>query len=175
MATANMIYEWEGDATQALGSFTYKTREFIFPSRIRLSYARALFERGDLSDYWDLVEARNDVISRNKAKIAEGTIDGAGGRVGGGFWFAETAISSPDMETVPDAPVYAGDLTLTLKTYCDGTLSSTQTIYSYRPFRIGVNSRHTKWQFELIGNVDAVHRFDAASSIREIMQVQTEG
>jgi len=88
--TANMVYEWEGDDTQALSSFTFKGRKEMFPKRVRFVYARVLFARGDLDDYYDLVAARNDVIKRNKAKIAEGSIDGVGGRVGGGFWFGET-------------------------------------------------------------------------------------
>ena len=174
MGNANLVFEWEGDATQALGSLTYKGRKELFAKRLRFSVARILFERGDLEDHWDLVEARNDIITRNLAKIAEGSIDGAGGRVGGGFWFAEVPIVGTMLETVPDLPVYAGDLTLSFKTYLAGTLVSTKTIYSDKPFRIGVSQRGTAWEFEVIGNVDRISQIDVATSVREIMEEQVQ-
>lgn len=170
MGNANLVYEWEGDSTQALDSYTYKTRRFLVPKRMRFSFARILFELGDFEAYWALVQERDDVIARNLAKIAEGSIDGAGGRVGGGFWFAEAAISSSMLETVPDLPVYAGDKTLQLKTYVSGVLESTKEIYSDRPFRLGVELRSTDWEFEIIGNADKIHQLDIATSVREIAQ-----
>jgi len=167
--TANMVYEWEGDDTQALSSFTFKGRKEMFPKRVRFVYARVLFARGDLDDYYDLVAARNDVIKRNKAKIAEGSIDGVGGRIGGGFWFGETAVAGDDLETVPDEPTYSGDLSLSLKIYVDGTLENTISVYDEKPFRIGIQKKSTEWDFELVGNVDKVHKLDAASSMKELM------
>ena len=168
MGNTNMVYEFEGDTTQALASFDFKSKMFRVPRRVRLAYARVLFTRGDLSDYWDLVKARNDVIARNLAKIAEGTIDGAGGRVGGGFWFGDAAVTADALETVPAVPVYSGDLSLVLKVYRGGSLAATKTIYSDEPFRIDVAGRSSEWEYELIGNVDAVHQIDLASSIREM-------
>lgn len=170
MGNANLVYEWEGDATQALNPFTYKGRKELFTKRLRFAYARVLFEKGDLEDYWTLVEARNDVISRNLAKIAEGSIDGSGGRVGGGFWFAEAPVAGAALETVPDLPVYAGDLELSLKTYLNGTLKSTKEVYSDKPFRLGVSERGTAWEFEVVGNVDKISQIDVATSVREIME-----
>ncbi len=170
MGNANLVYEWEGDSTQALASYTYKTRRSLASTRVRFAFARILYELGDHEEYWDLVNARNDVIDRNLAKIAEGSIDGAGGRIGGGFWFAEAPISGSTLETVPDLPVYAGDKTLVLKTYAKGTLQSTKTIYSDKPFRLGVAGRNTDWEFEIIGNADNIHQLDVATSVREIMQ-----
>ena len=170
MGNANLVYEWEGDSTQALASYTYKTRKFLVSSRVRFAFARVLFELGDFEAYWDLVKARNDVIARNLAKIAEGSIDGAAGRVGGGFWFAEAPITSSTLETVPDLPVYAGDKTLQLKTYAGGTLQSTKEIYSDKPFRLGVDVKSTDWEFEIVGNADEIHQVDIATSVREIAQ-----
>jgi len=170
MGNSNLVYEWEGDSTQALAAYTYKTRRFLIPSRMRFSFARVLFELGDFTAYWLLVAARNDVIARNLAKIAEGSIDGAAGRVGGGFWFAEAAIASTTLETVPDLPVYAGDKTLVLNTYADGTLQSTNEIYSDRPFRLGVDVRSLDWECEIVGNADKIHQLDIATSVREIAQ-----
>lgn len=172
MGNANMIYEWEGDSSQALSNFTHKGRKELFPKRVRFVYARVLFVQGDLDDYWDLVEARNDVINRNKAKIAEGTIDGSGGRVGGGFWFGEESVTGDALEDVPDEPTYSGDLSLSLKIYVDGTLENTISVYDTKPFRIGVQKRSADWEFELVGNVDKVHRLDVASSMRELMAEQ---
>ena len=168
MGNANLVYEFEGDTTQALASFDFKSRMFRFPRRVRLAYGRVLFTKGDLADYWDLVEARNDVIARNLAKIAEGSIDGAGGRIGGGFWFSEEPIAADTLETVPAVPVYSGDLTLVLEVYKAGTLAATKTIYHDKPFRLGVSGKDTDWEYELVGNVDAVHQIDIASSIREM-------
>jgi len=168
MANSNLIYEWEGDATQALNPFTFKCRKEMFPDRVRFIYARVLFEQGNLDDYYALVAARNDVIKRNLAKIAEGTIDGVGGRVGGGFWFGEVAVAGDELEDVPDEPVYAGDLSLSLKVYVDGTLENTISVYNQKPFRIGVPKRSTEWDFELVGNVDKVHQLDVVSSMAEL-------
>lgn len=175
MGNANMVYEWEGDSTQALTSYTYKIKRFLIPKRVRFAFARILFELGDFEAYWALVQVRNDVIARNLAKIAEGSIDGAGGRIGGGFWFAEAPISSTSLETVPDLPVYAGDKTLVLKTYAGGVLQSTKEIYSDRPFRLGVDVRSLDWEFEIIGNADKIHQLDIATSVREIAQEFQEG
>lgn len=175
MGNPNRIYEWEGDSTQALASYTYKTRRFLIPKRARFAFARILFELGDFEAYWVLVGIRNDVISRNLAKIAEGSIDGAGGRVGGGFWFAEVPISGSTLETVPDLPVYAGDKTLVLNTYTGGVLQSTKTIYSDRPFRLGVDARSSDWEFEIIGNADKIHQLDIATSVREIVEENQGG
>ena len=170
MGNPNRVYEWEGDSSQAFGSYTYKVKRFLVSKRVRFAFARILFELGDFEDHWDLVKVRNDVIARNLAKIAERSIDGAGGRVGGGFWFAEAPISGSTLETVPDLPVYAGDKTLVLKTYVGGVLQSTKTIYSDRPFRLGVGIRSLDWEFEIIGNADKIHQLDIATSVREIVR-----
>jgi len=167
MATANQIFEWEGDNSQALANMEYTFTRF-YQSKVRLSFARVIFTEGDLDDYQALVDARNDVIARNKAKIAEGSIDGAGGRVGGGFWFAEVPVAAADIETVPAVPVYAGDLALALYVYLNETLKSTLTVYNSKPFRLGVSERGTRWDFKLVGNIDKIHKFTAASSMREL-------
>ncbi len=174
MGNTNMVYEFEGDTSQALTFFDYKSKMFRVPRRIRLVYGRVLFTQGDLATHWALVKARNDVIARNLAKIAEGTIDPSGSRVGGGFYFGSAAINADALETVPDLPVYAGDLSLVMKVYKAGILVATKAIYHDKPFRLGISGKDTEWEYELIGNVSAVHQVDLASSIREMRAEPTQ-
>ena len=170
MATNNIVYEWEGDNTQALSSFTVKTRKEILKGRERIAYGRILFETGDFDAYWALVNTRNDIIARNKAKLSGGGVDGAGGAVGGGYWFGEVPVAGDELETVPTVPVYTGDLTLSLEIYMGGTLVNTISIYHQKPFRLGTaGQRNITFEAQLIGNVAKVHQMDFGASIREVM------
>jgi hypothetical protein len=177
MGTDNMIYEWEGDSTQALASFTFKTRKYIFPKRVKMSAFRVLFVHGDLDDHQVLIDARNDVIRRNLAKIAEGKVDAADGALGGGYGFCVYPIAGDCLEEVPDAPTYAGDLSLVVKIYADGTLKQTKTIYESGVCKIPGGFRARTWEAELVGNVESLQQFDMATSVRELMleAVEEEG
>lgn len=166
----NKVLEWEGDSSQVLASFTIKTRKEILKGRERIAYGRILFETGDFDDYWDLVQTRNDIIDRNKAKISQGSIDGAGGAAGGGYWFGEVPIAGNALETVPDELVYSGDLVLSLEIYMGGTLINTISVYHEKPFRLGTSGkRNITFETKLIGNVTKVHQMDFGASIKEIM------
>ncbi len=170
MATNNNVFEWEGDSSQALSSFTVKTRKEILKGRERIAYGRILFETGDFDAYQILVDDRNDVIARNKAKIAQGNVDGAGGAVGGGYWFGEVPIAGDNLETVPTLPTYTGDLALSLLIYMGGTLINTISIYHEKPFRLGTaGQRNITFEAKLTGNVTKVHQMDFGASVDEIM------
>lgn len=170
MATNNNVFEWEGDNTQALASFSIKTRKEILKGRERIAYGRILFETGDFDAYWALVKERDDIIARNKAKISQGNVDGAGGAVGGGYWFGVVPIAGDDLETVPAVPSYTGDLVLSLLIYMGGTLINTIAIYHEKPFRLGTaGKRNITFEAKLVGNVEKVHQMDFGASVKEIM------
>lgn len=170
MGTNNMVYEWEGDSSQALGSFTVKTRVELLKGRERIAYGRIIFKTGDFDAYWALVKTRNDVIARNKAKISQGAIDGAGGATGGGYWFGEVPIAGSALETVPDEPVYAGDQAFSLEIYMGSALVNTIEVYHQKPFRLGTSGqRNITFEAKLIGNVAEVHQIDFGASVKEVM------
>ena len=184
MATATYLYEFEGDTTQSLSNFTYRYRKELVPKRIRPAYARVLFEKGDITDYLEWVETRSAAIAANTQILSEYGIDGAGGRVGGGFWFSVVPIAGASLITeitvgettysIDTVPVYAGDLELTLNIYKEGTLVKSISIYDEKIFRTGIQERSTDWQYELVGNVDKVRRLDVATSVAEIRQIEAE-
>lgn len=180
MATSNHLYQFEGDPTQPLPSFTYRYRRELLPKRIRPAYARVLFEEGDFADYMLWVETRNAAITANQMILSEYSLSGSGGRVGGGFWFSVVPIagSSALISTITvngvvyditTVPVYAGDLSLTLNVYLKGVLVKSISVYNDKPFKLGLDERGKDWQFELVGNVERVMQLDIATSVAEIM------
>lgn len=170
MATNN-VYQWEGDQTQALAPFYWESREFVTPGRPRLSCARVVFTEGDLATYWASVQARQEIIDRNAAKLANGWL-GTTGQVEGGYIHAQYPIAGDNLETVPAAPVYGGTLSLKFLLYADGVLKVTKQLYTSRIFKLKGGYRAMKWKIVLEGNVDKVQRLDVATSVQEIMRLQ---
>lgn len=182
MSVTNHIYEFEGDVTQVKNPFYYKFKEEIFPKRIRFLFARIVGNLGDLTNYWHWVRDRIDILNANNLLLAEGGVDGAGGRIGGGFVFAEWPIAgtllfdSVDVDgTIYDLdiePIYAGDLSLQLEIYQDGTLIDTIDVYSQEPFRLGITSKSISWQFRILGNVENIKFVEVATSMAELKNEQ---
>ena len=181
MADSNHIFKFEGDATQPLPVFTYRYRREILTKRVRPAYARVIFKMGDLEDYWRWVELRRKAITSNRMILSEYGISGAGGRIGGGFWFSVVPIAGAQLVTeitiddvtysIETVPVYAGVLALTLNIYKDGVLNKAISVLNDQPFRTGVDTSGKDWQFELVGNVETVKRLDIASSVDELMSI----
>ena len=185
MATANHLYQFEGDETQPLPSFTYRYRKELLPKRARPAFARVLFDKGDIEDYIQWVAIREAAITANQMIISEYGLSGCGGRIGGGFWFSVVPIAGAAalistitvggvVYNITTVPVYAGVLELTLNIYMAGTLVKSVPVYDEKPFRIGIDTRGSDWQAELVGNVERVKRLDIASSIPEIMDKGTK-
>lgn len=173
----NFVCQFEGDSTQRM-TFTRKCGEYLFDAKVKLCVGRVQFAMGDLDDYWDQVEARLETIDRNAQKIA--AFDLGVGSYQSGAWIWESRPVAGDLlETVPSAPTYSGDLSLTLSVYAEnsgGTMALTNTItvdhnqiFKFNP---GIMSR--KWQYELSGNVEKVIRVDLASSVDEIKRRQQQ-
>lgn len=170
MAYTNEVNEWEGDTTQYGDNYTWESKDYLFDGRVRMDVARVLFESTDLSDYNDELEARADLLARNRAKIAAGV---TGILPGGGWDFDGVVLGGDALEEDPGAPTYSGDDTLTFYLYADGVLKHTQTVTSTKPFKLPGGYRSRRWKFKLIGNV-AVKRADIASSVHEIMMDNRE-
>ena len=83
MAYDNVVYEWEGDATQPFGTMQWESPEVVADGRVRLSCARILFDVGDLQAFWETLAAREEIIARNAAKLATGQLGTTGGNEGG--------------------------------------------------------------------------------------------
>lgn len=184
MTTSNHLFQFAGDPTQPLPSFVYRFRRELVSRRIRPGYARILFEQGDLIAFETWVTTRESYLTLNKQLLAEGGIDGAGGRVGGGFWFSEVPVAGTALvETflldgspysIETIPIYAGALALEFRIYKAGVLHKTLTVTSQKPFRIGVTGKDTDWQAEVVGNVERVKRVDVATSVEEITNAQDD-
>lgn len=184
MGISNHLFQFAGDPTQPLPAFVYKFRRELVPRRIRPAFARILFEEGDLIAFETWVTTRESYQTLNKQLLAEGGMDGAGGRVGGGFWFSEAPIAGTKLVdsyaidgspySIETIPIYAGDLSLTFNLYKAGVLHKTVTVTSEKPFRIGVEGKGTDWQAEIVGNVERVKRVDVATSVEEITNAQDE-
>jgi hypothetical protein len=169
MAFNNVVYEWQGDDTQAFGNMEWESPEIIANGRIRLSCARILFDVGDLQAFYDTVRARDEIIARNAAKLASGQLGTTGGNEGG-YIFGQYPIAGDNLEDVPAAPTYGGDLELTFKLYGDGQLKFTKSVYTNAIFKLAGGYRAQKWIIRLEGNVDKVQRVDVASSVEEILK-----
>jgi hypothetical protein len=186
MAISNHLYQFEGDpAQQPYPSFTYRYRREVLTRKVCPKYARVIFEKGDLSDYLNWIALREQAIKTNQMILSEYGIDGAGGRVGGGFWFSVVPIAGAqlietiwlDEETEVDIttiPIYGGDLSLVLNIYMDGTLEKSITVIDEKPFRTGLSNRSSDWQFELVGNVERVKRLDVATSMDELKKTGSD-
>lgn len=180
----NHLYQFAGDPTQPLPSFVYRFRQELTPRRIRPAFGRILFDEGDLIAFHLWVSTRESWLTINKQLFAEGAIDGAGGRPGGGYWFSEVPIAGSRLVdvfyiegtpySITTVPVYAGDLSLTFKIYKAGTLHKTVTVTSQDPFRIGVSGKSTNWQVEVTGNVERIKRVDVSTSVEEMTMNQVE-
>ena len=169
MGEFHYIYEWEGDSTQAYNPFIWKGADFVFPKKVRLCAGRIIFTNGDLQDYWDLVVARNELIERNRQRIAALALGLVGFDTGaGGYSTGDLPIGGDALEVVPAEPVYAGDLSLTIKIYGDGDLRVTKTIYTPQPFRFDAGDAARRWSYRLDGNVSEVQRVDLATSVEEL-------
>lgn len=169
MAYDNVVYQWEGDPTQAFKNMTWESPEVVFNGRIRLSCARVLFDVGDLKAFYQTVVDRRELIARNAAKLATGQLGTTGG-VEGGYIFGVYPIAGDNLEEVPAEPTYGGALSLTFKLYGDGVLKFTKSLYNNRIFKLGGGNRAQKWIVRLEGNVDKVQRVDVASSVEEILK-----
>jgi len=156
------VYKWEGDTTQRRDSFTWKSKKYLMNSRKRFSAARVIFESTDLSAYYASVLAYNEAIERNRARLSV-----AVGIIGGLMPGEDISLGGDVLEAVPSQPVYAGDDSLTIKVYVDGTLRKTKTITNTKAFKIGAQRRGRVWEFELIGNV-VVKQFGFADSVEEL-------
>jgi len=169
MATDQTVYQFEGDTTAALGNFTWRSRKAMFPRQVKMCCGRVIFTEGDLADHQALVEARREAIKRNQAKIAAG-LAGATGSIGGGYPIGTALLTATELETVPAAPSYSGDLSLQIKIYADGTLKKTVTIYESGVFKFDPGVRARSWHFELVGNVDLVEWAAIATTVRDLMR-----
>ena len=169
------VYEWEGDQTQALRNFTWRSKQFVFDNRPSHLYAVILFDQGDLEDYFAAVEAWYDVIRQNRLILLTQGIFQDGLPDGSGFPIGTQPITGTTLINPGPFPQYAGDLELTFRAYVDEVLQFTKTILNQRPFRVGTRKRGRRWSFELEGNVDRVLRMDVASSMQEIKAPIQEG
>jgi hypothetical protein len=169
MAFDNIVYEWEGDDTQAFGNMTWESPEVVSNGRNRLSCGRVLFDVGDLQAFYDTVRDREEIIARNAAKLATGQLGTTGGNEGG-YIFGKYPIAGDNLEVVPAEPTYGGVLALTFKLYGDGVLKFTKQLYTNAVFKLAGGYRAQKWIIRLEGNVDKVQRIDVASSVEEILR-----
>ena len=74
----NKIYEWEGDDTQPYpNNFVWESGRILLPYRKTFNCARVIADTDDRQDYYDDIEARRLIISRNNARISALFIGGA--------------------------------------------------------------------------------------------------
>ena len=170
MAYDNVVYEWEGDDTQAFDDMYWESPEVVADGRIRMSCARVLFDVGDLEAFWQTLQDREELIDRNAAKLATGQLGTTGGNEGG-YIFGRYPIAGDNLEAVTAAPTYGGVLGLTFKLYVDGTLKFTKQLYTNKVFKLAGGYRGQKWIVSLTGNVEKVQRVDVATSVEEIMRL----
>ena len=169
MGFTNEVQEWEGDQTQAIRNFTWRSRQFLMDSRLSHLYAVIQFDQGDLEDFNQAVQEYNDIIRQNRLILASGAaIFPDGLPDGSGFGLLSRPLIGTTLTDPGPFPTYAGDLTLTFRVYVNEVLSFTKTIINERPFRIGARKRGRRWSFEIEGNVDRVKRMDFASSMEEL-------
>ena len=169
MAYDNVVYKWQGDATQPLDNMYWESPEIVMDGRIRMSCARVLFDVGDLAAFWQTLVDREEIIARNAAKLATGQLGTTGGNEGG-YIFGKYPIAGDNLEAVTALPTYGGTLSLVFKLYADGVLKFTKQLYTNRVFKLAGGYRGQKWIVSLEGNVDKVQRVDVASSVEEILK-----
>jgi hypothetical protein len=173
MGFANYIWEWEGDETQAFGEMFWKSKEFLYPKKIRFAACRIIFITGDLDEYQALLDEREAIIKRNLDKLATGAIGTIGGTEGG-FIHAHYPIAGDNLEDVPAEPTYAGELSLIFKLYCNDILRHTKQLYTTEIFKLPGGYRGRRHFFTLEGNVERIKRVDLATSIWELKHDQGE-
>jgi len=167
MAYVNEVYEWEGDATQPYESaYTWRSKKYLLPVRTTFTCGRVIAEFLDREDYWATVEARDEVLRRNRARISAGALLG----LIGDTELGERELDGDILEDVPEVGDYSGDYALAFKVYCDDVLRLTREIYVDVPFRLGDGFRGRTWEVEVIGNV-IVKRVDLASSMEELKTI----
>ena len=169
MAYNNVVYEWEGDDTQAFGTMQWESPEIVTDGRVRMSCARVLFDVGDLAAFYQTILDRKELIARNAAKLATGQLGTTGGNEGG-YIFGQYPIAGDNLEAVPSAPTYGGVLSLTFKLYADGMLKFTKQLFNNRIFKLAGGYRGQRWIIRLEGNVDKIQRIDVATSVEEILK-----
>lgn len=173
MSFANYIWQWEGDQTQAFGNMLWKSKEYLYPKKIRFAAARIIFNTGDLDEYQALLDQRAAIIARNLEKLATGNIGTIGGTEGG-YIHALYPIAGDNLEDVPPEPEYAGELQLIFKLYCNDVLRHTKQLYTTEIFKLPGGYRGRRHFFTLEGNVERVKRVDLATSIWELKYDQGE-
>lgn len=167
MAYVNDVYQWEGDSTQPYETaFTWKSKRFMLPVRTTFVCGRVIAEFSDREDYWATVEARNQILMRNRARVAAGALLG----LIGDTELGDEELDGDILEDVPAAADYSGDLTCTLNVYVDTVLKFSKTVYIFHPFRLGDGYRGRTWEVEVVGNI-LVKRVDLASSVQELKQM----
>lgn len=164
MSYVSQVYEWEGDATQPYETaYTWKSKKFMLPVVTTFTCGRVIAEFQDRETYWDTVEARNQVLYRNRARIAAGALLG----MIGDEELGDRELDGDILEDVPVVGAYSGDLACQLLVYCNDMLRLTKEVYIDRPFRLGNGFRGRTWEIEIIGNI-IVKRLDLASSMEEL-------
>jgi len=160
---SNRVFEWEGDTTQPMGNFTWKSKKFMLPSQMSFNSARVKFTSSDRSAYWDLVEAYNVALIRNRTLISNLS---PGGTLGEELIGEGIAVGADDLDDAPTLAAYTGDDELQVKVYMDGTLSETKEVYHEKPFRI-TGKRGRTIEVEIVGNV-TVAEVAVATSVAEL-------
>jgi len=173
MGFANAIWQWEGDETQALGNMFWKSKEFLYPKKLRFAAARIIFITGDLDEYAQAIEDREAIIKRNLDKLATGQLGTIGGNEGG-YLHALYPIAGDNLEEVPAEPVYAGELEIIFKLYTNDVLRHTKQLYTTEIFKLPGGYRGRRHYFTIEGNVERVKRIDLATSIWELKHDQGE-
>lgn len=164
----NNIYEWEGDTTQPYPNlFTWESGRMLLPYRCTFNCARVIADTGDRQDYYDSIEAKRRIISRNNSRLSAGVT-----------WTPEIGydieINGDDLEDVPTVADYSGDFDLIVYIYGDDTLLFTKNIYATnKPFRVKGGVRARAWEVLITGNV-RVRRFDMAASMNELKTIEAE-
>ena len=164
MTTINNVFQWEGDKTQPYpNNWVWRSKKVLLPYRATVGAARVIASLGDRYDYFALLLARQEAISRNSARISAGMIGGS---------IAENLIgvlevNGDDLEDPPTVGSYSGAFNLVFRLYVDDTLRFTKQVYSSRPFRCDDGYRGRSFEFELEGNI-TVRRIDYGASIDDL-------
>lgn len=175
MAFTSEVYEWEGDQSQTLRNFIWRSRQFLFDSRPSHLYGVVLFDQGDLADFAEAVALWEDAVRKNRLILQAQGIFTDSLPDGSGFGVGVRPITGTTLVDPGPFPIYTGDLNLVLRVYVNETLQFTKTLIDQLPFRIGTRKRGRRWSFEIEGNVPRVKRMDFATSMQEIKAVIQEG
>ena len=165
--TAEMhVFRWEGDTTQALKNYTWKSKQFIVPKNITLTCGRIVFESADRTAYFAELAAYNKALEVNRAIISA---HAGGGLLGEMMVGEDVALGADELVTVLASPTYTGDDSLQILIYANGTLKETKEIYSMKPFRLRGAYRGVKIEYAIVGNVK-VQEVALASSMDELKE-----